>query len=237
VVESLARRPAILDDGPRALNPKGETSRMIPRVVREHPLPFLLAGAVLVAAALHLLVFRGREWPAPVDLTIEQLQEEARAEAEAAAAEAAGPDPWRGRPVRAFDDFQTGVHLRYPEEWTERGRDELPPGPPGQLLVAVGPPESEAALAVLYIGPTVPRTGIEAIARRTAEMAGAEVRGQEVVRVHRTEALRVTISGPGGEEEAAYLNHLGRLLVVRLVAPDAAGLEEVRAGLAALRID
>lgn len=206
-------------------------------LVRNHPLPFLLAGAILVAVAFHLLVFRGREWPAPVDLTIEQLREEARAEAEAAAAKAAGPDPWHGRPVRAFDDFQVGLHLRYPEEWNERSREELPPGPPGQLLVAVGPPGSEAALAILYIGPTVPRAGIEAIARRSAEMAGAEVRGQEVVRVHRSEALRVTVSGPGYAEEASYLNHRGRLLGVRLVAPDAAGLEEVRAGLEAVRLD
>ena len=69
------------------------------------------------------------------DLTVEQLREEAKSEALAAAAK---DDPWQGRPVRAFDDFQIGVHLRYPEEWEERSREQLPPGPPGQILVAVG---------------------------------------------------------------------------------------------------
>jgi hypothetical protein len=203
-------------------------------IMRAHPLPFLILGAGLVALVLHLALFRGREWPAPVDLTIEQLREEARAEALAAAAK---DDPWQGRPVRAFDDFQLGVHLRYPEEWTERVREELPPGPPGQLLVAVGPPQGEAALAILYIGPTVPRAGIEAIARRTAEMAGAELQSQQVIRVHRSEALQVVATAPGFREESAYLNHRGRLLDVRLVAPDAAGLEQVRTALAALRLD
>jgi hypothetical protein len=202
--------------------------------MKAHPLPFLILGGAAVAVALHLLVFRGREWPRPVDLTVEQLREEAKAEALAAAAK---DDPWQGRPVRAFDDFQLGVHLRYPEEWEERSREELPPGPPGQILVAVGPPGSEATLVLLYIGPTVPRAGIEAIARRSAEMAGAEVADQQVVRIHRSEALRVTSAAPDFHDESAYLNHRGRLLGLRLVAPDAAGLEDVRTGLEAVRLD
>jgi hypothetical protein len=199
-----------------------------------HPLPWVVLAALVVTLVILFLLpeseYQGPDtWP----------WERPDWNPQPAGAAPAGPEWQPDGPVRAFDDFQLGVHLRYLEAWGTRAPSELPPGPPGKVLVAVGPPDSQASVVLMHFGPMVPRAGVEAIARRSAEMAGAEIQKTVLGEVGGTEAIRVTATADGHQEEAAFFNHRGSLLAVRLIAPEAeeGAMETLSEALGGLYLD
>lgn len=200
----------------------------------KHPLLFMLAVALVVIVLVHLFLFPDEEETASLT---SPGTETALTEGASTAAEV-GPGP-PGTPVRAFDDYRLGVHFRYPETWETRMPDDLPPGPPGHVMVAVGPPGGEAVLVLLHIGPLVPRAGMEMIARRSAEMAGGAVREEGTATFAGGPAYRIVLEGSERVEEAAFFNHRVSLLAVRMIAPadrpDA--LADIRRAVEGLRFD
>jgi hypothetical protein len=228
------RNPSRRVAGPGWIRDHEISRPVVGEVILKHPLLFMLLVALVAVVLVHVFIF-------PRD---EEVAGETSPGAEtamttgASSAPASEPEP-TGVPVRAFDDYRLGVHLRYPETWEIRTPADLPPGPQGHVLAAVGPPGEASVLVLLHLGPLVPRAGMEMIARRSAEMAGGIIREEGTATFAGGPAYRIVLAGEDRLEETAFFNHRVSLLAVRMIAPGdrPEALADLRLAVEGLRFD